>query len=156
METVSETPTEPIDYAVISAAYGSLLGAVVLASRSRRTGDPPTGAELVPLGAATFALAKVVAHEKVETWIRAPFVVEAADGRRRPRGRRLRYAVGELMSCTRCLGAWSALALVGVRTASPTAGRTLTAVLAVSAANDWMQAGFSWLCAQSNGSRARP
>ena len=39
-------------------------------------------------------------------------MVEEGDDKR-PKGRRLRYAVGELMTCTRCMGAWSALALVG-------------------------------------------
>jgi hypothetical protein len=30
--------------------------------------------------------------------------------------------------------------------ASPNAGRTVANVLAASAANDWAQAGFRWLC----------
>ena len=54
------------------------------------------------------------------------------------------------MTCTRCMGAWSALALVGLRLHAPRAGRTVTTVLAASAGNDAMQAGFSWLCARAN------
>ena len=46
--------------------------------------------------------------------------------RRRPKGRRLRYAVGELLTCTRCTGAWSALGLVALRLHSPAAGRTVS------------------------------
>ena len=76
-------------------------------------------------------------------------MAEEGDGKR-PKGRRLRYAVGELMTCTRCMGAWSALALVGLRLHSPSAGRTVAAVLAASAGNDAFQAGFSWLCARAN------
>ena len=37
----------------------------------------------------------------------------------RPRGRRMRYAVGELLNCTRCVGAWSALGLVALRLHPP-------------------------------------
>jgi hypothetical protein len=48
------------------------------------------------------------------------------------------------------MGAWSALALVGLRLHAPRAGRTVTAVLAASAGNDALQAGFSWLCARAN------
>ena len=48
------------------------------------------------------------------------------------------------------MGAWSALALVGLRLHSPRAGRTVTTVLAASAGNDALQAGFSWLCARAN------
>lgn len=65
-------------------------------------------------------------------------------------GRRLRYAVGELLSCTRCTGAWSALALVGLRLHAPATGRAVTSVLATSAGNDFLHSGFSWLCSRAN------
>jgi hypothetical protein len=108
MDPVEQTPTEPVDYAAISATYGALLGTVVLAARDR--GDAQIApAELLPLAGASFALSKLIAKEKAETWVREPFVDEAS---RRPKGRRLRYAVGELLTCTRCLGAWSPLGLV--------------------------------------------
>ena len=75
--------------------------------------------------------------------------MEEAPSGRRPKGRRLRYAVGELLSCTRCTGAWSALALVGLRLHSPATGRAVTTVLATSAGNDFLHSGFSWLCARA-------
>jgi Protein of unknown function (DUF1360) len=144
MEPVEHTPTEVVDYAALSALYGALLAATAASARKR---EPVPTVELPTLAAASFALAKLVVHEKVESWIRAPFVDQTADGGRRPKGRRLRYAVGELLSCTRCTGAWSALALFGLRLHSPAAGRAVAAVLAASAGNDVLQAGFSWLCA---------
>ena len=151
MEPVSETPTEAVDYAAVTLAYGALLSGVAYASRSRR---PIEGSELLPLTAATFALSKLVAKEKVETWVRQPFVEERPDGRR-PKGRRLRYAVGELLNCTRCMGAWSALGLVGLRLAAPEASRTVNALLAASAGNDFLQAGFTWLCATADTQRSK-
>lgn len=150
MDPVSQTPTEPPDYAAISVVYGALLGALVLSTRDRDTPEPVRAADLAILGPAAFALSKTIAHEKVETWLRQPFVEELPDGEKRPKGRGLRYAAGELMSCPRCLGAWSALGLVALRTASPAAGRTVSGVLAVSAANDFLQAGFRLLCARAN------
>jgi hypothetical protein len=151
VKPVAETPTEPLDYAVLSAAYGSLLGALVLAARAGRVDDDPiTGAELIPMAAATFALSKTLVHEKVESWVRAPFVAEGDGGERRPKGRRLRYAVGELMSCTRCTGTWSALAVVGLRATSPPAGRVVTAVLATSAANDFLHGCFTLVSGKAN------
>src|SRR4051794_34849835 len=150
MDPVEQTPTEPIDYAAISATYGALLGTVVLAARERSEAQIPP-LELLPLGAATFALSKLVAKEKAETWMREPFVDEAAG---RPKGRRLRYAVGELLSCTRCLGAWSSLGLVGLRTVRPREARIVTAVLATSALNDFLQTGFSLLCGRTNATGA--
>jgi len=137
--------TEPVDYAAINAVYAALLAGLVYATRERGREDAIAPRELIPLSAATFALSKVIATEKAGTWLREPFVDQ--DGHEpRPTGRRLRRAIGELVTCTRCVGAWSALGVVGLRVASPQAGRTVANVLAASAANDWMHAGFRWLC----------
>src|SRR5205085_8527079 len=125
--------------------YAALLTGVVYATRGRAREEPIATRELIPLSAATFALSKMIATEKVGSWVREPFVDE--DGQPpRPTGRRLRRAIGELVTCTRCVGAWSALGVVGLRVASPQAGRTVANVLAASAANDWLQSGFRWLC----------
>jgi len=147
VKPVSQTPTEAIDYAALSAVYGSLLAATAYSARHREA--IPRG-EIVPLSAATFALSKLIVHEKVETWLRRPFVEELPEGRKRPRGRRMRYAVGELLNCTRCMGAWSALGLVALRLHSPPAGRMVTSVLAASAGNDFLQASFTWVCERAN------
>ena len=146
MRPVSQTPTEASDYAVLSATYGMLLAGTALSTRNRA----PIGSEEIPvLAAATFTLSKLIVHEKVETWIRQPFVVEDGNGKR-PKGTRLRYAVGELLSCTRCTGAWSALALVGLRLHAPATGRAVTTVLAASAGNDFLHTAFSWFCARAS------
>jgi hypothetical protein len=144
-----DAPAEPVDYAAINAVYGALLTTLILTTRDRAGEDPISGRELVPIAAATFALSKVIAREKIGSWMREPFV-EDPKGAKKPRGRRLRRAVGELVTCTRCVGAWSALGVVGLRVASPDSGRIVTNVLAASAANDWLQAGFKLLCASTN------
>jgi hypothetical protein len=145
----AEGPTEPVDYARINAVYGALMTTLVLTTRGRAREDPIAGRELLPIAAATFALSKVIAREKIGSWVREPFVDEPS-GEQRPRGSRLQRAVGELLTCTRCVGAWSALGIVGLRLASPESGRIVTNVLATSAANDWLQSGFKLLCAAVN------
>ena len=150
----ADTPTEPQDYAALNAVFGALLAGAVVAARERtRHRDPLTSRDLAVTGLATFALAKVIARERIGSWVREPFVDE--DNGRRPRGRRLRHAVGELVTCTRCVGAWSALGLVGLRLGSPATGRVVNDVLAVSAMNDWLQAGFKLLCAKTDDVSAR-
>jgi hypothetical protein len=149
MEPVSRTPTKPIDYAALSAGYGALTGAVVVAARAKRA-EAIAPAELPVLGLATFALAKLVAKEKVESWVREPFVEEQPDGQRRPKGRRLRYAVGELLTCSRCVGSWSALGLVGMRMLRPREAQVVVPMLALAAANDFLQVGFTTLCTRAN------
>jgi hypothetical protein len=60
------------DYA-LSAGWGALRGAVLVAARDK--GDEPVrSAEVPALGLATFALSKLVAKEKVDAWVREPFV----------------------------------------------------------------------------------
>ena len=146
MKPITETPTDRSHYALISLTYASLLAGTAASARNKPL---LSNADILPMSAATFALAKLLVHEKVETWVRAPFVEESADGKR-PKGEGLRYAVGELLSCTRCIGAWSALGLVALRVHSPRTGRFVATVLAVSAGNDFMQSAFSSLCAQTN------
>ena len=149
-----DAPAEPVDYAALNAVYGALLTGLILTTRERVREDPISGRELVPIAAATFALSKVIAREKIGSWVREPFV-EDPKGAKKPRGRRLRRAVGELVTCTRCVGAWSALGVVGRRLASPDSGRVVTNVLAASAANDWLQAGFKLLCSSVNRTEQR-
>jgi hypothetical protein len=152
VDPVSSTPTKPIDYATLSAGYGALLGALVVASRAKDA-TPVRPGELPVMGLATFALAKLVAKEKVDSWVREPFLDERVRGdgiERRPKGRRMRYAVGELLSCTRCVGSWSALGLVGLRMLRPREAQVVLPVLALAATNDWLQTGFTTLCARAN------
>ena len=96
MDPVSKTPTKPIDYAALSAGYGALTGALLVAARARDAEAIRPG-ELPVMGLATFALAKLVAKEKVDSWVREPFLEERPNGERRPKGKRMRYAVGELL-----------------------------------------------------------
>ena len=141
------------DYLVLEAVFSSALaGVFALTARRGRTGAAGISrAELPVLALATFALADVLAKERISTWLREPFVVESADHRPlEPAGRGMRRAVGELLTCTRCAGTWSALGLVGLRTAFPLTGQVTINVLALTGANDILQAGFRGLTELSN------
>jgi hypothetical protein len=142
-EPLDETPTHPLDYAAINAAWAAMLAGVLASSRS----DAPPPHELPVFGLAAFALSKALAKEKVGSWARAP-VVDESDGT--PKGRRLRFAVGELVTCTRCLGTWSSLGLVGLRVMRPREGRIVASVLATAGLNDWLQAAFSTTTSKAN------
>jgi uncharacterized protein DUF1360 len=153
MDSLRDTPTEPVDYAALTAGYGALVGALLLAARDTDGARLHPG-EIVPLGIATFALAKLLTKEKVESWVREPFVEETPDGSRRPRGRRLRFAVGEVLTCARCTGAWASLGLLALRVKRPREASVVTTLLGSAALNDWLHAGFTWLCAQANAAEA--
>ncbi len=134
----AEPPTEPYDYAALNAVFGALLAAVVLSARERASErDPLTARDLAVTSAATFALAKVIAKERIGSWVREPFV-EDEDGER-PRGRRLRHAVGELITCPFCLGPWIATALTGGLVLAPRLTRAATATFTAVAISDHLQ-----------------
>ncbi len=128
--------------------WAALLAALLATTRDE---GPPTR-ELPLFGLASFSLTKTLSKEKVGAWVRDPLV----DEERRPRGRGLRYVAGELVTCTRCLGTWSALGLVALRTARPREARLVAGVLATSAINDFLQAGFSWTTAAANRTETAP
>ncbi|HEU4979073.1 MAG TPA: DUF1360 domain-containing protein [Solirubrobacteraceae bacterium] len=140
-------PTSPSDYAAITAGWGALLGALLVAARDKGE-EPVHAAEVLPIGLASFALAKLIAKEKVDAWVREPFVDESDGGE--PKGSGLQYAIGELLTCTRCVGVWSALGLTALRVTRPREARVVNAVLGASAVNDAAQAAFNWLCARAN------
>jgi hypothetical protein len=142
MDQVSDTPTRPLDYFLINAGWAATLAGVLASTR----GEAPKPSELPLFGMATFALSKALAKEKVGSWARAPVV----DSERRPKGRGLRYAAGELVTCSRCVGTWSALGLVALRVARPREGRIVASVLATAGLNDWLQAGFSAAVSKAN------
>lgn len=141
------------DYAVVEAVFlAGLAGLWALTRKREANGDRAIPLRELPvLAAATFALADVVAKEKVSTWLREPFVEESADHKPvRPEGSGLHYTIGELLMCTRCVGTWSALALVGLRTASAPAGRAVSTVLRWPAQPDVLQSGFRLLAERAS------
>jgi hypothetical protein len=141
MDPVAATPTDPQDYAALTAAYAAAAGAVALLAVRRRSDPAPAEpGELLLYGAATAGLARLLSKEKVTEWIRQPFVETPADGERHPRGSGPRYVVGELLTCTRCLGSWSALGLVAARAVAPGPARVGATLLALSFANNLLQA----------------
>jgi hypothetical protein len=143
-----DAPTQARHYAAFNLAWTALLAAVATTTKA----EGPPARELPLFGLASFTLTKSLSKEKVGTWVREPLV----DEERRPKGRGLRYVAGELLTCTRCLGTWSALGLVGLRAARPREARLVAGVLATSAINDFLQCGFSWATSCANRSETAP
>lgn len=155
----AESPrSSSLHYAVVEAVFlAGLAGLSALTRKRESNGDRAVPlSELPVLAAATFALADVVAKEKVSTWMREPFVEEGADHKPvRPEGSGFRYTIGELLTCTRCMGTWGALALVGLRTTSPPAGRAVSTVLALAGVNTFLQSAFRLLAERTDQASAK-
>ena len=62
----------------------------------------------------------------------------------------LHQAIGELVTCSRCIGAWVAGGLATTQILAPRFGRLLTWTLGAAGLNDFLQAGFAALTHKSN------
>jgi hypothetical protein len=146
-------------YAGITGTFvGGLAIAGALAHLLDRDPREHDALDLVVLGAAAFKAARTITRDDVASFIREPFVEgEAGDGPEHPvETGDLRQAIGELVTCSRCLGTWVAGGLATTQLLAPRFGRVLTWTLAAAAVNDWLQAGFAALTSKANALDQRP
>jgi hypothetical protein len=138
--------------AIMSAFAGSLAAAGALAHALDRDPREHDTLDLVVLGAATFKASRTIARDEVTSFLRDPFVEgEAHEGGEDPvETGDLRQAIGELVTCSRCVGTWAAAGLACTQILAPKFGRLLTWTLAAGALNDFAQAGFAALTAKAN------
>ena len=140
-------------YAAIVATFtGGLTAAGALARATGRDPQCQTPLDFLLLAAATFKAARTLSRDKVASFVREPFVEgKAYEGEEEePAGDGARRAIGELVTCTRCVGTWAAAGLATTQIVAPRFGRLLTWSLGAAAANDFLQAAFSALTAKTN------
>jgi len=140
-------------YAVILGTFGGLLAAAGALGRAfDRDPQCQTALDLTVLGAATFKASRTLARDEVTSFLREPFVRgHAHTGEdEEPAEGGMAQAVGELVTCTRCVGTWAAAGLAWTQILAPRVGRLLTWSLAAAAANDFLQAGFNSLTSKAN------
>jgi Protein of unknown function (DUF1360) len=154
----SEKPRPYRAYAGIMGVFaGGLTAAGALARLLDREPREHTALDLAALSIATFKAARTLARDDVTSFIRDPFVEgQAGDGDEQPvETGDLRQAIGELVTCSRCIGTWCAAGLASTQIVAPRFGRLLTWSLAAAGANDWLQAGFAAFTAKANEIQAR-
>ncbi len=148
------TATPP--YGAYAAIMGTFAGGLAAAGAiARLLGRDPRehGAlDLAVLGAATFKAARTISRDEVTSFIREPFVEgRAQEGAEDPvETGDARQAIGELVTCSRCIGTWVAAGLAATQIIAPRFGRLLSWTLATAGVNDFLQAAFSALTNKSN------
>jgi hypothetical protein len=155
VSTVTGSGTSPPygAYAGITTAFvGGLAAAGAVANLLGREPRENTALDLVVLSAATFKAARTISGDEVTSFLREPFVEGAAhEGGEDPvETGDLRQAIGELVTCSRCIGTWVAAGLAGTQILAPRFGRILTWSLAAAGANDNLQAAFAALTSKAN------
>lgn len=148
---VSISPDRP-PYGAYATIAGTFFGGLAVIAALCRRSPPGSAADLVALSAATFKASRTLSRERVGSFVRQPFVEGEADSSEdeQPAGEGLQRALGELVTCPRCLGTWSAAALASTQMLAPRFGRLLIWTLGASAANDFLQSAFTALCAKAN------
>ena len=140
-------------YAGIMGTFaGGLAAAGLLARALGRDPRHDTPLDLAVLSLATFKAARTIARDEVMSFLRAPFVEgDAHEGKEEPKETGdLHQAIGELVTCSRCVGTWAAAGLASAQLLAPRFGRLLTWSLAAAGTNDFLQAGFAALTGKAN------
>jgi Protein of unknown function (DUF1360) len=140
-------------YAAIMGSFvGGLAVAGLLARLLDRDPQEHTALDLVALGAATFKASRTISHDEVTSFLRDPFVEGTAhEGGEEPvASGGMHQAIGELVTCSRCIGTWVAAGLATTQILAPRFGRLLTWTLGSAGVNDFLQAGFAALTHKSN------
>ena len=140
-------------YAAIAASFACLLAtAGALGRLLDRDPQCRTALDFAILGLASFKAARTLTHDRVSAPVRAPFVEGGAGAEHEVpvRSGGMQQAIGELVTCTRCVGTWAAAGLASTQIVAPRFGRLLTWSLGAAAANDFLQAGFNALCGKAN------
>lgn len=140
---------EPSAYALLVAVYASGLGALLAYRRltGKELPERVSWQDLALGGLASHKLARLVAKDKVATFVRRPFAHPSESAgpselEERPRGRGVRRAVGELIVCPYCVDQWVATVYTGGLVAAPRLTRFLAATMTVVAISDFCQLAY--------------
>ena len=136
-------------YAILIAAFSALLLIALIALRRSGQELPqrPRLRDVLLVGAATHKASRLIGKDKVTSALRAPFAEYQGPGapgevEEKPRGRGLRYAVGELITCPYCLSMWVATAFALGLAAAPRATRLAAFILTAVGISDFLQIAY--------------
>ncbi len=136
-------------YAILTGAYSTGLagGLIALRARGHELPERPTVADLLLIGIATHKLSRLIAKDKVTSFIRAPFTrFQEPSGQgeveEEPCGHGLRLAVGELLVCPYCLAQWVATGLTLGLIGAPRITRLLGSVFVAHTISDFLQVAY--------------
>jgi Protein of unknown function (DUF1360) len=136
-------------YAALSVSFVAGIAAAGLAARrsGRELPQRPDAWDTVTAGIATHKLSRLIAKDKVTSFLRAPFVrFKETSGHgevsEEPRGKGLQLAIGELLGCPYCLGQWVAAAFGVGLVASPRLTRMIAFVYTAETIADFLQLAY--------------
>lgn len=149
-EESAEEPAEPqSSYLALTGLYTAAVG-TFLVQRRRDGGLPESwgAGDVLLIGLAANKSSRLVSRDRILKWVREPFTQTQADGDdvvERPRGRGLRRAVGELVTCPFCIAQWLATGYTAGITVAPRETRFVMVTLAGLTISDFLQRAYRTL-----------
>ncbi|NMO14510.1 DUF1360 domain-containing protein [Pyxidicoccus fallax] len=137
-------------YAVLAGAYGVSLAGFLGWRRHKGLPERLELGDLALFGVATHSLTRLVAKDRVTSFLRAPFVrfeedSTAGEVEETSRGTGMRKALGQLVGCPFCLGPWVAAGFLAAHVVAPRQVRWVGSVLALSAVSSVLHRAYEWL-----------
>jgi Protein of unknown function (DUF1360) len=135
-------------YAALAAVFNTgFAGALLTARRSGRLPQRIESRDTILIGIASHKLSRLIAKDKVTSFVRAPFTEYQGRGgpaevEERARGEGVRRAVGELLICPYCLGLWASGAFHAGLLFAPRTTRVLASTLTALTLSDFLQIAY--------------
>jgi hypothetical protein len=135
-------------YATMAAIFNAgFAGALIAARRRGRLPARISSQDVILIGTASHKLSRLVAKDKITTFLRAPFTEYQGRGgpaevEERARGEGVRRALGELLVCPYCLGLWSSGAFHAGLLFAPRATRVAASTLTALTLSDFLQIAY--------------
>lgn len=139
-------PDKLAGYAALLSIYGTGITAfgIFLRRSGRKLPKRVDPVDVALMGVATFKLSRLISRDAVTGVVRAPFTTRNKDGKGseimdKPRGKGLRRAVGELLTCPFCVSQWIGTLLAGSYVVAPNATRLAAGTLSAVTIADVLQ-----------------
>ncbi|MHB1837420.1 MAG: DUF1360 domain-containing protein [Solirubrobacteraceae bacterium] len=137
-------------YLALTGTYVGGCGAFAVWMRAtgRELPEQISNRDLLLVAVATHKAARLIAKDRVASTLRAPFTRfqgDAGPGEvdEAARGRGMRRAIGELVTCPFCIGMWISTAFLGALTVAPRPARWAASVLTVLTGADVLQLAYA-------------
>jgi Protein of unknown function (DUF1360) len=136
-------------YAIVTSVYSSTLAGslLILRARGRELPERFTLADVLLIGIASHKLSRLIAKDKVTSFLRAPFTrFQESSGHgeveEEPCGHGLRLVAGELLVCPYCLAQWVAAGLTLGLIGAPRLTRLLGTIFVAHTVSDFLQVAY--------------
>jgi hypothetical protein len=127
------------EYAALAATFGGVVGGFLLLAR-RRIPERASLGDTARIGLASYKLGRLIAKDKVTSFVRAPVTEDPDATEPKPEG--AARALGELLTCPYCVGLWIASGLSCSLVLFPRQTRLVTTIFGAQAVADFLNAAF--------------